>query len=86
MPLSHIEHFAFLVPGNYTDEDPARGLEDTLHLFELGERLGYDSAWVRQRHLERGVSSAATFLAADPGTLAVWQGERRRWTWAWSTE
>ncbi len=64
MPLSHINHFAFLVPGNYTDEDPARGLEDTLGLFELGERLGYGSAWVRQRHLERGVSSAATFLAA----------------------
>ena len=31
-------------------------------------------------------SQAATFLAADPGTLAVWQGERRRWTWAWSPE
>ena len=33
-------------------------------LFELAEDLGYHSAWVRQRHLERGVSSAATFLAA----------------------
>lgn len=31
-------------------------------------------------------SQAATFLAADPGTPAVWQGERRRWTWAWSPE
>ncbi|MCX8999658.1 LLM class flavin-dependent oxidoreductase [Rhizobiaceae bacterium BDR2-2] len=64
MPLSHLNHIAFLVPGNYEDDDPARGLEDTLGLFELGERLGYDSAWVRQRHLERGISSAATFLAA----------------------
>ncbi|KAB0677508.1 LLM class flavin-dependent oxidoreductase [Aureimonas leprariae] len=64
MPLSHIEHLAFLVPGNYDDEDPRRGLADTLELIELGERLGYDSAWVRQRHLERGISSAATFLAA----------------------
>lgn len=64
MPLSHLTHVAFLVPGNYGDDDPARGLEDTLGLFELGERLGYSSAWVRQRHLERGISSAATFLAA----------------------
>ncbi|OIS94719.1 LLM class flavin-dependent oxidoreductase [Brucella cytisi] len=64
MPLSHIEHFAFLIPGSHRENDPAQGLEDTLQLFEYGERLGYDSAWVRQRHLERGISSAATFLAA----------------------
>lgn len=64
MPLSHINRFAFLVPGNYEDEDPAKGLEDTLRLIELGEKLGYHSALVRQRHLERGISSAATFLAA----------------------
>ena len=64
MPLSHIDHLAFLVPGNYDDHDPGRGLADTLGLIELGERLGYDSAWVRQRHLERGISSAATVLAA----------------------
>lgn len=64
MPLSHIEHFAFLIPGSHHEYDPARGLEDTLQLFEHGERLGYDSGWVRQRHLERGISSASTFLAA----------------------
>lgn len=58
------DHVAFLVPGNYAEEDPFAGLEATLRLFELGERLGYDSGWVRQRHLERGISSAATFLAA----------------------
>jgi alkanesulfonate monooxygenase SsuD/methylene tetrahydromethanopterin reductase-like flavin-dependent oxidoreductase (luciferase family) len=59
-----IRHLAFLTPGNYADDDPAVGLEASLKLFELGEELGFDSAWVRQRHLERGVSSAATFLAA----------------------
>ncbi|MCF1473383.1 LLM class flavin-dependent oxidoreductase [Agrobacterium vitis] len=64
MPLSHIKHFAFLIPGSYREDNPAEGLEETLRLFELGEELGYDSAWVRQRHLERGISSAATFLAA----------------------
>ena len=59
-----IRHLAFLTPGNYADDDPAAGLEASLKLFELGEELGFDSAWVRQRHLERGVSSAPTFLAA----------------------
>jgi len=59
-----IRHIAFLTPGNYDDTDPRRGLEDTLSLFEHGETLGFDSAWIRQRHLEPGVSSAATFLAA----------------------
>lgn len=59
-----IRHLAFLIPGNYAADDPATGLAATLDLLALGEQLGYDSAWVRQRHLERGVSSVATFLAA----------------------
>ena len=40
MPLSHLSHFAFLVPGNYHDDDPGQGLEETLQLFEAGEALG----------------------------------------------
>jgi alkanesulfonate monooxygenase SsuD/methylene tetrahydromethanopterin reductase-like flavin-dependent oxidoreductase (luciferase family) len=60
----NIGHIGFLTPGNYPDDDPAAGLEASLKLFEAGEALGYDSAWVRQRHLEHGVSSAAVFLAA----------------------
>ena len=59
-----ISHIAFLTPGNYADETPLQGLEETLQLFELGETLGFNGAWVRQRHLEHGVSSASTFLAA----------------------
>jgi alkanesulfonate monooxygenase SsuD/methylene tetrahydromethanopterin reductase-like flavin-dependent oxidoreductase (luciferase family) len=59
-----ISTLAFLTPGNYLDDDPYGGLEDTLQLFEYGERLGYDGAWIRQRHLEHGVSSGAVFLAA----------------------
>lgn len=61
---SPIENLSFLTPGNYPDDDPAAGLEDTLRLFEFGERLGFDGAWIRQRHLEHGVGSAAVFLAA----------------------
>ncbi|MDR6871736.1 alkanesulfonate monooxygenase SsuD/methylene tetrahydromethanopterin reductase-like flavin-dependent oxidoreductase (luciferase family) [Bosea sp. BE125] len=59
-----IGHIGFLIPGNYAEERPAEGLEDTLSLFARAEALGYDSAWVRQRHLETGISSASTFLAA----------------------
>ncbi|MBV8621818.1 MAG: LLM class flavin-dependent oxidoreductase [Curvibacter sp.] len=61
MPIRRI---AFLTPGNYADEQPLRGLEEGLALFSTGEQLGFEGAWVRQRHLERGVSSAPTFLAA----------------------
>ena len=64
MSAVRIDHLAFLTPGNYPDEAPLAGFERTLELFAAGETLGYDSAWVRQRHLERAVSSSATFLAA----------------------
>lgn len=59
-----IRHLAFLIPGNYAGTAPAEGLATTLDVLAEGEDLGYDSAWVRQRHLERGISSAPTFLAA----------------------
>ncbi|MGP0221428.1 LLM class flavin-dependent oxidoreductase [Paenarthrobacter sp. NCHU4564] len=62
--MSNLTSISFLTPGNYPDNDPSRGLEETLQLFELGERLGYNGGWVRQRHLEHGISSATVFLAA----------------------
>ncbi|SEF16908.1 LLM class flavin-dependent oxidoreductase [Streptomyces sp. Ag109_O5-10] len=64
MTTPTITSLAFLTPGNFADDDPYPGLEETLRLFEYGERLGYDGAWIRQRHLEHGVGSAAVFLAA----------------------
>jgi alkanesulfonate monooxygenase SsuD/methylene tetrahydromethanopterin reductase-like flavin-dependent oxidoreductase (luciferase family) len=64
MAFNGFSRFSFLTPGSFEDRAPAEGLEATLKLFELGEALGYDGAWVRQRHLETGISSAATFLAA----------------------
>jgi len=59
-----ISHIGFLTPGNYPDGDPLSGLEQTLQQLQFGEELGFDSAWVRQRHLEPGISSASAFLAA----------------------
>jgi alkanesulfonate monooxygenase SsuD/methylene tetrahydromethanopterin reductase-like flavin-dependent oxidoreductase (luciferase family) len=54
----------FTLAGNYPEADPAAGLEETLQLFEFAEEIGLQVAGIRQRHLERGVSSALTFLAA----------------------
>ncbi len=59
-----IKHVGFLTPGNYREHDPYSGLEETLQLLKHGEDLGFDSSWVRQRHLEPGISSATAFLAA----------------------
>jgi alkanesulfonate monooxygenase SsuD/methylene tetrahydromethanopterin reductase-like flavin-dependent oxidoreductase (luciferase family) len=59
-----VRSLSLLVPGSFTDDDPYRGLEDTLRLFEYAERLGFDGAWIRQQHLVPNVSSAAVFLAA----------------------
>ncbi|WP_086705765.1 LLM class flavin-dependent oxidoreductase [Streptomyces antimycoticus] len=64
MSTPTITSLALLTPGNFADDNPYTGLEETLQLFEYGERLGYDGAWIRQRHLEHGVGSAAVFLAA----------------------
>ncbi|MCK9899592.1 LLM class flavin-dependent oxidoreductase [Frankia sp. Cpl3] len=46
---STITGLAFLTPSNIVDEDPYPGLTDTLEIFQYGERLGYDGAWIRQR-------------------------------------
>lgn len=59
-----LRSLSFLSPGTYDGDDPRPGLEDALDLFAYGERLGYQGAWVRQRHLEAAVSSAAVFLSA----------------------
>jgi alkanesulfonate monooxygenase SsuD/methylene tetrahydromethanopterin reductase-like flavin-dependent oxidoreductase (luciferase family) len=59
-----VRSLSLLVPGSFSDADPYAGLESTLRLFEYGERLGFDGAWIRQQHLVPNVSSAPVFLAA----------------------
>ncbi|GAA4556410.1 LLM class flavin-dependent oxidoreductase [Pseudonocardia xishanensis] len=59
-----LEKLGFLTIGTFDREDPRAGHETTLRMIELGERLGYDSAWVRHRHLQYGVSSPVALLAA----------------------
>lgn len=54
--------FIHLVP--FDKNDPQRGHEEGLELFEYAESLGLDSGWVRTRHLQHGLSSPAVFFGA----------------------
>ena len=59
-----LEKLGFLTIGLFDESDPAAGHETTLRMIELGERLGFDSAFVRHRHLQYGISSPIAVLAA----------------------
>src|SRR6476469_2686272 len=59
-----LRKLGFLTIGLFDEADPARGHESTLEVIELGERLGFDSAWLRHRHLQFGISSPVAVLAA----------------------
>ncbi|MFT4042708.1 MAG: LLM class flavin-dependent oxidoreductase [Gordonia sp. (in: high G+C Gram-positive bacteria)] len=54
--------FLHIVP--FTRDDPATGFNEALDLFEYAEQLGLDGGWIRTRHIQYGVPSAAVFLAA----------------------
>jgi alkanesulfonate monooxygenase SsuD/methylene tetrahydromethanopterin reductase-like flavin-dependent oxidoreductase (luciferase family) len=59
-----LRKLGFLTIGLFDPADPAAGHETTLRIIELGERLGFDSAWLRHRHLQFGISSPVAVLAA----------------------
>lgn len=59
-----LRKLGFVTIGLFDEDAPRRGHETTLELIELGERLGLDSAWVRHRHLQYGISSPVAVLAA----------------------
>src|SRR5206468_2634276 len=63
-PGEQLEKLGFLTIGLFDGDDPGAGHESTLQVIELGERLGFDSAWVRHRHLQHGISSPVAVLAA----------------------
>ncbi|MFD8000849.1 LLM class flavin-dependent oxidoreductase [Streptomyces mirabilis] len=64
LPSRPLRKLGFLTIGLFDEADPRRGHESTLEIIELGERLGFDSAWVRHRHLQYGISSPVAVLAA----------------------
>ncbi|MCH5677032.1 LLM class flavin-dependent oxidoreductase [Streptomyces gilvus] len=59
-----LRRLGFLTIGLFDEADPRRGHESTLEIIELGERLGFDSAWLRHRHLQYGISSPVAVMAA----------------------
>jgi alkanesulfonate monooxygenase SsuD/methylene tetrahydromethanopterin reductase-like flavin-dependent oxidoreductase (luciferase family) len=59
-----LEKLGFLTIGSFDGPDPGPGHETTLEVIALGEELGFDSAWVRHRHLQYGISSPVAVLAA----------------------
>ncbi len=64
LPSQPLRKLGFLTIGLFDGADPRPGHESTLEIIELGERLGFDSAWVRHRHLQYGISSPVAVLAA----------------------
>ena len=64
MPGVPLERMGFLTIGTFDPADPAPGHESVLEVIERGEQLGFDSAWVRHRHLQHGISSPVAVLAA----------------------
>ena len=63
-PTVPLEKLGFLTIGTFDGADPGPGHEHLLSEIELGERLGFDSVWLRHRHLQFGVSSPVAVLAA----------------------
>ncbi len=63
-PGTALEKLGFLTIGLFDGQDPRPGHQVTLEMIELGERLGFDAAWVRCRHLQYGISSPVAVLAA----------------------
>src|SRR3982751_5869357 len=63
-PAKPLRKLGFLTIGLFDGADPRPGHESTLEVISLGERLGFDSAWVRHRHLQYGISSPIAVLAA----------------------
>src|SRR3954468_2275351 len=63
-PGTPLEKMVVLTIGLFDEVDPAAGHETTLRVIELGEQLGFDSAWLRDRHFQYGISSPVAVLAA----------------------
>jgi alkanesulfonate monooxygenase SsuD/methylene tetrahydromethanopterin reductase-like flavin-dependent oxidoreductase (luciferase family) len=59
-----LRKLGFLTIGLFDRDNPRAGHESTLEIIQLGEQLGFNSAWVRHRHLQYGISSPVAVLAA----------------------
>ncbi|MFT4044101.1 MAG: LLM class flavin-dependent oxidoreductase [Gordonia sp. (in: high G+C Gram-positive bacteria)] len=59
-----LRRMGFLTIGRFDEADPRQGHLETLRMIELAEELGFDSVWLRDRHLQFGISSPVAVLAA----------------------
>ena len=59
-----LRKLGFLTIGRFAADDPRPGIEETLEVIERAEALGYDSVWLRCRHLQAGISSPVAIMAA----------------------
>lgn len=59
-----LRKLGFLTIGRFDPADPGPGMEETLQVIERAEALGYDSVWLRDRHLQPGISSPVAIMAA----------------------
>lgn len=63
-PGEPLARMGFLTIGLFDEHDPYSGHETTLAIIETAEELGFDSVWLRDRHLQYGISSPVAVLAA----------------------
>jgi alkanesulfonate monooxygenase SsuD/methylene tetrahydromethanopterin reductase-like flavin-dependent oxidoreductase (luciferase family) len=59
-----LRKLGFLTIGRFDPANPGPGMEETLRTIERAEALGYDSVWLRDRHLQPGISSPVAIMAA----------------------
>ena len=59
-----LDKLGFLTIGRFDAANPGPGIEETLEVIERAEALGYDSVWLRCRHLQPGISSPVAIMAA----------------------
>lgn len=59
-----LNKLGFLTIGRFDADDPKPGIDETLQVIEQAEELGFDSVWLRCRHLQPGISSPVTIMAA----------------------
>jgi alkanesulfonate monooxygenase SsuD/methylene tetrahydromethanopterin reductase-like flavin-dependent oxidoreductase (luciferase family) len=59
-----LRKLGFLTIGRFDADNPGPGIEETLDVIERAETLGFDSVWLRCRHLQPGISSPVAIMAA----------------------
>jgi len=72
LPAEPLAKLGFLTIGLFDGADPGPGHETTLRIIEIGERLGFDSAWVRHRHPQYGSLSVGPPMHYDQVSHALY--------------